>query len=1330
MSGSEDAAHSNRAHHPYTQRNPIPTISKYRQEQEDRRARAAETNSHDDGADGSPLDQSRTDRLKESVRGYWRSDDEEGKQEQQHGGAGTYDRDRGQHGGAGTYDQDGGQHGGAGSYDRDDGQHGDDNDTKKDHEHEANVAADTSEASPMAVDPKEQRKRQKKNKDERAERTVTDPITHLPVKIFDFTAESLEQVDENEPAVGTTVRTATGLSNRRKSKKDLDNEQQDIQDGHDSISALFPPPSFDELRRELVSVNTLGLTVGLCGASAIILLALGAERFLRTERAARLIGIHDHHGLLFGSVLWLVLGLLSAASIWELIAGVRTWIRNRMEDVWEENVWEANRDAREQEARAHETESVSWLNSLVGSVWPLINPDLFTSLADTLEDVMQASLPKLVQMVSVEDLGQGSESLRILGVRWLPTGAAGRAVGADGKLQSEEESEKKEDGDVSKEDEVNPKDRGEDEKDGADEKGQGDDGAQKKEIQDGMEAEEGDFINLEVAFAYRARASKSLSDRTKDIHLYLAFYLPGAIKIPVYVDVRGLIGTCRMRLQLTPDPPFFSLCTITFLGQPKVDISCIPLVKRGLNLMDLPLISNFVQSSVNAAMAEYVAPRSLTLDLKDMLVGDDFKKDTTAKGVLVVEIRRGYDFKAGDASIPLIKNESSSDPYVSVAWAKFGKPMFSTRVLVNEMKPAWVERCYLLVTPEELDVDERVRLQLWDSDRFTADDDLGRIELDLKKIMKSDETNNKMHDRTDGFKALKAGTEMPGKLEWSIGYFSKTRLQNCQFQQQTYDKEIRSMRDLEHKATQSCESKLREAQIKKGRHSRDADELEQQRKQELKSMEDAIVICAPPPDDYPSGIFSIQIHNITGLSLEALSKSDVDKKANHDDEEESGESLPSAYCNITINHKKIFKTRTKPKNGKPFYNAGTERFIPDWKNCEVFVSVRDARVDEDDPLVGIVHLPLGEVFKERAQVNRTYPISGGIGYGRIRISMVWRSIQLQAPPKLLGWECGTLELKSPISGKGVPDELHGLKMKVHSNLSAVKLHPSSASDDEAGGPTWSPRKQGKKSIYLPFQKRYSSPLTLRWKKSAALGLGSDTTVAFSVLWLRHIPDDEEMTLTLPVWKGDYDRASKNCMDLDDVGEGKAGEKVGDVEVKVKFWPGLGGRHRKWAEKDADLKNVVEVLECARDEEERRVAEGKRGVLADGVGDDDGEVEGGRGLAGGVEDETDEEGSSSSSSDDDSSDDDDGKPDSVAATAEGHEDKKSLKEDGRQKTDLIDTVKDYTKDRRSKHRTNRGVMQYKAPRTAKWALGKVEGLEEKVKGVFGRHTREPGVETEV
>jgi hypothetical protein len=530
--------------------------------------------------------------------------------------------------------------------------------------------------------------------------------------------------------------------------------------------------------------------------------------------------------------------------------------------------------------------------------------------------------------------------------------------------------------------------------------------------------------------------------------------------------------------------------------------------------------------------------------------GDDFKKDTVAKGVVVIDIIHGFDFRTGDAAIPLI-SDASSDPYVSVAWAKFGKPMFSTRVLINEMEPYWRERCYLLVTPQELDVNERVRLQLWDSDRFTADDDLGRVEVDLKKIMRDDETNGKMHNRVDHFKALKAGEDMPGKLEWSIGYFSKTRLQECQFKAQTYDKDIRSEQQLKDKAAASCERKLREAQIKKGRHSRDADELEQQKKQEIKQMEDAMTASAPPPDEYPSGIFSIQVHNITGLSLQQLSKSDTEKEIHHEDEEEDGKGLPSAYCTVIINHNKIFKTRTKPRNGKPFYNAGTERFIADWRNTEVHISVRDARVDENDALIGIVHLPLGDVLKDGAQVNATYPISGGIGHGRIRVSMMWRSIQLIAPPEQLGWEYGTLEVKSGISSNDLPSDLSDLTMKLHSNIGTGKLHANKESQ------TWKPRK-GDRSIFLPYYKRYASCLGIRLKRH---GMLKDHTAAFAVLWLKDIPDEDEQELTLPVWKGDYKRATASCLD-------EPGEKVGSIKLKVTFWGGLGAAHRKWVSQDS------------------------------------------------------------------------------------------------------------------------------------------------------------------
>jgi Ca2+-dependent lipid-binding protein len=199
---------------------------------------------------------------------------------------------------------------------------------------------------------------------------------------------------------------------------------------------------------------------------------------------------------------------------------------------------------------------------------------------------MQASLPRLVRMVSVEDIGQGSESLRILGIKWLPTGAASQTVTADGKLQKSDKNKGsgKNDRSVSGQGELENNE--DDDKDGqALERSESSEERKQTEqenqnISEGMEAEEGEFVNLEVAFAYKARSDgKGLRNRSKNAHLYLGFYLPANVKVPVWVELQGLVGVMRLRLQLTPDPPFFSLCTLTFLGQPKVDMSCVPLVK-------------------------------------------------------------------------------------------------------------------------------------------------------------------------------------------------------------------------------------------------------------------------------------------------------------------------------------------------------------------------------------------------------------------------------------------------------------------------------------------------------------------------------------------------------------------------------------------------------------------------------------------------------------------------------------------------------------------------------------------------------------------------------
>lgn len=89
---------------------------------------------------------------------------------------------------------------------------------------------------------------------------------------------------------------------------------------------------------------------------------------------------------------------------------------------------------------------------------------------------------------------------------------------------------------------------------------------------------------------------------------------------------------------------------MTLLGLPRVTISVVALHKFLPNIMNLPFISGFVSSAINTAAAEYVAPKSLTLDLQKLISGDDIKKDTDAIGVLVVHIHRAKGVKAMDAS--------------------------------------------------------------------------------------------------------------------------------------------------------------------------------------------------------------------------------------------------------------------------------------------------------------------------------------------------------------------------------------------------------------------------------------------------------------------------------------------------------------------------------------------------------------------------------------------------------------------------------------------------------------------------------------------------------
>jgi hypothetical protein len=1189
------------------------------------------------------------------------------------------------------------------------------------------------------LDPKQKRKDMKKIKRHGGGREVTDPVTHMQTLIRDMTDKDLAAAPNNESEPGSHHRNMTGGAN--KSADQLDSEHTELRKGLSGMQKLFPPPDFHDTKKEMMRIYRLALRAGLGSISIIAVFGLVVISALQSpaptpkstdNKAVGSKWFGREHDLTASpnswlwSWLWITLTLAGTlAMALGVTIGLSHWLKNKVDSIFEDETWDASRDqeAKSGESEAELPESVAWLNSLLASVWPLINPSMFDSLKDMLEDVMQASLPKLVRMVSVDDMGQGSEAFRILGIRWLPTAAAGQSVDLQGKLTPANDKKKSaKDNDRSGSGEAQMDEAG-----AADNSQGASDDKQKEQeqqaTQEGLEAEEGDFVNMELAFAYRARShGKSIRARAKQAHLYLKFYLPGGIAVPVWVELKGIIGIMRIRLQLTPDPPFFDLCTLTFLGQPRANLSCVPLSKHGLNLMDVPLISSFVQSAVDAALAEYVAPKSLTLNLKDMLVGDDFKKDTAARGVVMVHIKHATGFKEGDGGVGPTKG--SSDSYVAVSWGKFGKPMASTRVIVDEQRPAWNEWAWILVTAEEVNAQETLRLQLWDSDKWTADDDLGRVEVSLKELMHGEQTKNRMHDREDRFTAEDPDEEMPGSLTWSVGYFEKAGIQSCQFEKQKIDSNVHDTDSLKRQVSEGAAEKLREAGNAKDRSS----EMHQQTVQDYREKEIEMIISTPPPDGLRSGIVGIQIHNITGLETENLNKRKASKGGDYrEDEAEQSDEMPDSYCTIILNHQKVYRTRTKPKNAQPFFNAGTERFVRDWKTAELIVSVKDSREGEQDPLLGIVYLPLRKVFEKRSQVVDSYPLAGGIGYGRARISLVWRSVELRLPKEISGWDFGTLEIKYPVKWKGstAHGSLHDCRIKLHTKLGRVKMKPENGE--------WRPKHETDTgSVFLGVTKRYASPLILEFRKSV---LGPDHSPGFAVFWLSDIPDEEEKTVTLKVWKGGKDnlRRARSCYDYEpDHGE----QPLGETELTLKFWRGLSGYHKGYAHKthNSDLQDIMEILDTIADE--------KMGV---------------------DENENEEDSDTSSSSDTDSdseygnhqnSSKEDVKKrkmlrkagkDSSTNTDEEHNTKNPLRKLKNRTTSLVvghnngeengsrglrDQLQDYKKHHKSLHRKHRGIMQWKTARTLDWVANKADQGKGKVGDLFKHRDKEQGIETEV
>lgn len=137
-------------------------------------------------------------------------------------------------------------------------------------------------------------------------------------------------------------------------------------------------------------------------------------------------------------------------------------------------------------------ESVEWLNSVLSLVWPLIDRSIFVPFIDLLEDALMQQVPGIVHSARVEDLDQGGVPLRLKGFRVLKDDSPEGFVELD-EGQTQEQK-------------ANPLMRIWKMARGRNDEGEG--GLSEERVGDEkspeVQVDLGDFINLEVDFAYRA----------------------------------------------------------------------------------------------------------------------------------------------------------------------------------------------------------------------------------------------------------------------------------------------------------------------------------------------------------------------------------------------------------------------------------------------------------------------------------------------------------------------------------------------------------------------------------------------------------------------------------------------------------------------------------------------------------------------------------------------------------------------------------------------------------------------------------------------------------
>lgn len=231
---------------------------------------------------------------------------------------------------------------------------------------------------------------------------------------------------------------------------------------------------------------------------------------------------------------------------------------------------------------------------------------------------------------------------------------------------------------------------------------------------------------------------------------------------------------------------------------------------------------------------------------------------------------------------------------------------------------------------------------------------------------------------------------------------------------------------------------------------------------------------------------------------------------------------------------------------------------------------------QHDPILGVITMKLSNILQTSSQVTRWYPLNGGVGFGRARISLLFRSVETRLPPAQLGWDVGTFEFRSEkIIARNFNQQA---KIKLRTGGSSGKISKRQCHESGGGdGVYWSPSKKLEHGLpRLPVKYRYRSPVIFEFYTA-----GRRHPIAYSVFWLHHLEDNKQVNLNIPIWKTDNGLrltqnyiTEENFQSIPDLNV----EKVGRLEFDCRFKAGADEDHERFVT-DNDSRETQETWDA-------------------------------------------------------------------------------------------------------------------------------------------------------